>query len=61
MSLLKKGSRLTPTGVAEVHRLRATNHPETGKQWTYQQIATSLGVCLSTVYNILKGKTHGGR
>ncbi len=46
--------RLTEAGIAEVHRLRAEG-------WTYQRIANHLGVCNSTVYNILKGKTHGGR
>jgi transposase len=47
-------------GVARIYKLREENHPETGKRWTYQQIATDLGVSMSTVYNVLTEKTHKG-
>ncbi len=44
--------RLTLAGVEHVHALRAE-----GK--TYQQIAEALQVCLTTVYNVCKKRTHG--
>lgn len=46
--------RLTPVGVQRVRDLR-----EQGK--TYQQIAQELGVCLTTIYNVCKRRTHGKR
>lgn len=46
--------RLTPVGVQRVRTLR-----EEGK--TYQQIAQELEVCLTTVYNVCKRRTHGKR
>jgi hypothetical protein len=51
--------RLNEKGVARVFQLRKEKHPKTGRRWTYQQIAEELEVCQSTIYNILKGKTHG--
>lgn len=46
--------RLTAEGVERVRELR-----EQGK--TYQQIAEELQVCMTTVYNVCKGRTHGQR
>lgn len=46
--------RLTLVGVQRVRDLRAE-----GK--TYQQIAQELDVCLTTVYNVCKRRTHGKR
>lgn len=43
--------RLTPVGVQRVHDLRLE-----GK--TYQQIAEELRVSLTTVYNVVKKRTH---
>lgn len=46
--------RLTLAGVEYVHKARAA-----GK--TYQQIATEIGVCITTVYNVAKQRTHASR
>jgi len=43
--------RLTPDGVARIRQLRAE-----GK--TYQAIAEEMKVCLTTIYNVCKQKTH---
>jgi len=59
MALKSEKGRLQPEGVGRIKKLREEQHPATGKKWTYQQIAVEMGVCLSTVYNVLKGKTHG--
>jgi transcriptional regulator with XRE-family HTH domain len=61
MALKSEKGRLQAEGIEKIKRLRKENHPTTGRPWTYQQIAVEMGVCLSTVYNILKGKTHGGK
>lgn len=47
--------RLTAAGVAHIRKLRA----EDPKRWTYQALAAELGVCLTTVYNVCKQRTHG--
>lgn len=60
MALKSDKGRLQPEGVEKIFRLRKEKHPKTGCRWTYQQIAVEMGVCLSTVYNVLKGKTHAG-
>lgn len=60
MALKSEKGRLTPDGVARIFELRAQNNPKSGEPWTYQQIAADLEVCVSTVYNVLKGKTHAG-
>lgn len=52
--------RLLEAGVARIFKLRTETHPTTGKPWTYQQIASELGVSMSTVYNVVKEKTHKG-
>ena len=52
--LKSEKGRLTADGVARIHELRA-------KGQTYQEIATTLRVCMTTVYNVLKGKTHAGK
>lgn len=52
MAYKSEKGRLTPDGVDRVHALRAE-----GK--TYQQIAEELKVCLTTVYNVCKRRTHG--
>lgn len=49
----KKG-RLTPDGAARIRELRSQGR-------TYQQIAEELRVCLTTVYNCCKHRTHGKR
>lgn len=59
MALKSEKGRLQPEGIEKIFRLRGELHQHTGKCWTYQQIAIEMGVCLSTVYNVLKGKTHG--
>jgi hypothetical protein len=46
--------RLTPEGVAYIRKLRAQD----AKKWTYQALAAELGVCLTTVYNVCKERTH---
>jgi hypothetical protein len=61
MALKSEKGRLTDEGVERVFKLRTEKNPETGERWTYLQIAVELGVTQSTVYNILKGKTHGRR
>jgi len=58
MALKSLKGRLTPEGVERIKNLRNSANPKTGKAWTYQQIAAELDVCLSTVYSVLKGKTH---
>jgi hypothetical protein len=59
MALKSPKGRLQPEGVEKIFRLRNESNPATGRPWTYQQIATEMCVCMSTVYNVLKGKTHG--
>jgi hypothetical protein len=61
MALKSEKGRLQAEGVAKIFELRTTKHPYTGRPWTYQQIAHEMGVCVSTVYNAVKGKTHAGR
>lgn len=46
--------RLTADGVARIRELRAA-----GK--TYQAIAEEMKVCLTTVYNVCKQRTHADR
>lgn len=43
--------RLTADGVAQLKKLRAAKK-------SYQAIASELGISITTVYNILKGRTH---
>jgi transcriptional regulator with XRE-family HTH domain len=50
---------LSDEKVEQVHKLRSETNPSTRKRWTYFEIAVKLGVSPSTVYNIIKGKTHG--
>lgn len=57
MALKSEKGRLTPDGVARIRELRA----EDPKKWTYQALAVELGVCLTTVYNVCKARTHGKR
>lgn len=37
-------------------RLRESG--DNGKQMSYQKIAQEMGVCITTVYNVLTGRTH---
>jgi hypothetical protein len=46
--------RLTAEGVAHIRALRTADP----KKWTYQALAAELGVCLTTVYNVCKQRTH---
>ena len=43
--------RLTAEGVAYIRKARAE-----GK--TYQALSQEVGVCLTTIYNVCKQKTH---
>lgn len=54
MAYKSEKGRLTPDGVARVRELRAAGR-------TYQQIATELDVCMTTIYNVCKRRTHGKR
>lgn len=54
MGLKSEKGRLTPEGRKRIHELRAAG-------WTYQAIAESMKVCLTTVYNLCKGRTYGGK
>lgn len=58
--LKSEKGRLLEEGVARIHKLRGEKHPQTGRRWTYQQIATEMGVSMSTVYNVLTERTHKG-
>lgn len=49
--------RLTPAGVAHIRKLRGLDP----KKWTYQALAVELGVCLTTIYNVCKDRTHADR
>lgn len=52
--LKSQKGRLTPAGVAHIRKLRAADP----KKWTYQALAVELGVCLTTIYNVCKERTH---
>ena len=52
--LKSEKGRLTQAGVARVRELRAQ-----GK--TYQAIAEEMKICLTTVYNVCKQRTHAKR
>lgn len=52
--LKSEKGRLTPEGVAHIRKLRA----EDPKKWTYQALAVELKVCLTTIYNVCKDRTH---
>lgn len=52
--LKSEKGRLTADGVAKIRELRAQG-------MTYQAIAEELKVCLTTVYNVCKARTHGKR
>ncbi len=58
--LKSQKGRLLEDGVARIFRLREEKHPDTGRRWTYQQIASALDVSMSTVYNVLTERTHKG-
>ena len=53
--LKSEKGRLTPAGAAHIRKLRA----EDPKKWTYQALAEEMKVCLTTVYNVCKQRTHG--
>lgn len=57
MSLKTQKGRLTPDGVARIRELREQDPVK----WTYQALAAELDVCLTTIYNVCKRKTHGKR
>ncbi len=57
MALKTDKGRLTPEGAVRIRELRAQD-PE---KWTYQRLAAELDVCLTTIYNVCKRKTHGKR
>lgn len=57
MALKSEKGRLTADGVARIRELRA-NDP---KKWTYQALAVELGVCLTTIYNVCKERTHADK
>jgi hypothetical protein len=57
MALKSEKGRLTADGVAHIRKLRADDPVK----WTYQALAAELGVCLTTVYNVCKERTHGKR
>lgn len=57
MALKSEKGRLTPEGVAKIRELREQDP----QKWTYQALAAELDVCLTTIYNVCKRKTHGKR
>jgi len=54
MALKTLKGRLTADGVSRIRELRAA-----GK--TYQAIAEEMKICLTTVYNVCKERTHAKR
>lgn len=57
MALKTQKGRLTPAGVSRIRELREQDPVK----WTYQELASELDVCLTTIYNVCKRKTHGKR
>lgn len=57
MAFKTEKGRLTPEGVAHIRALRAADP----QKWTYQALAAEIGICLTTVYNVCKHRTHGKR
>lgn len=60
-SLKTASGRCREACVARVHELRAAYDADGRPQrprMTYQQIAEELGLSVSTIYNICRGKTH---
>ena len=54
MAMKNDKGRLTPEGVAYVREQKSAGR-------TYQSLAEELGVCLTTIYNTVKRRTHGKR